>query len=289
MRWACAAVGALMVASVGVSLFSTRSHGQPPGAAGADAGHKKITVTGTATVAVRPDTARVSFAVKGTGADFAAAVKECDAKAEAVKTAIAGLKLTGVELKFGPINLLAPAAFGAGPGGVGGPPPGDPAAPRAAAVEVTRTFTVVATFGGKDSAGEYKDIVAVADRTLAAAVAAGATEPPSFASPNLGALGGGFGGGGFSPNATGNSRVEFARGNVAPLRQEALKLAVADAIANARAAGGVANLTARDIVSLSDQVQFNGFGVLSVPTNSGRGEVLGEQDLTVQVVVTFGF
>jgi uncharacterized protein YggE len=287
MRLAYTAVGLLMVASFGVGLFSPRSQGQPGAAAGADATHRKITVTGTATVAVKPDTARVSFAVKGTGADFKAAVKECDAKADAVRKAVADLKLNGLEVKFGPINLLAPAASGAGPGG----PPGDPAgpAPRAAAVEVTRTFTVVTTFGGKDSAGELKDIVAVADRTLAAAVAAGATEPPSFNSGGIGFGGIGFGGGGISGNATGNSRVEFSRSNLGTLRQEALKLAVADAIANARAAGGVANLTARDIVSLSDQVQYNGIGVLAIPTNSGRGEVLGEQDLTVQVIVTFNF
>jgi uncharacterized protein YggE len=273
-----AAVGFLLVVGLGVGTFGGRSTGQP--APGAEATHKKITVTGSATVTVKPDTARVSFGVRGTGADFKAAVADCDKKGEAVKKAIADLKLDGLEVKFGPINI-APAPVGLGGGQAA--PPGAPAP----AFEVTRTFTVVAMFGGKGLAGDTKDIVAVADRTLTAAVGAGATEPPVFNNNNqYGNLG--FGGGGF--NGGGNSRIEFSRSNVAQLRQDALKLAVADAIANAKAAGGVANLTAKDIVALSDQVQNNNFGmVYGQPTNPGRGEVLGEQELTVQVVVTFNY
>jgi uncharacterized protein YggE len=318
MRRACIGVGLLLVASFGVALFAPQTHGQPaPGGAAADT-HRKITVTGVGTVAVKPDTARVSFAVKGTGADFKAAVADCDKKAEAVKKAVADLKLGGLEVKFGPINLLAstggiggggPAGgFGSAPGGgIGGfgslsghgggiqGVPGGPGGPGPMgrpvfSVEVTRTFTVVASFGGKESAGELKDIVSVADKTLMAAMLAGATEPPVFNSNN-GSFGGqlGFGGGGFNGGGMGNSRIEFSRSSYNGLRQDALKLAVADAVTSAKAAAGVANLTAKDIVGLSDQVQFNGFGPVGLPTNSGRGEVLGEQELTVQVIVTFSY
>jgi uncharacterized protein YggE len=75
------------------------------------------------------------------------------------------------------------------------------------------------------------------------------------------------------------------------LRQDALKLAVADAVANAKAAAGVANLTAKDIVSITDQSNSSPWagGVSGAPTNTGRGEVLGEQELAVQVTVTFSY
>lgn len=312
MRRACIGVGLLLVASFGVSLFTTRTHGQPvAGGPAADVNHRKITVTGVGVVAVKPDTARVSFAVKGTGSDFKAAVADCDKKAAAVKKAVADLKLNGLEVKFGPVNLLTthgaggmpfgpPGGMGMGlpggalpPGGGPGPGPGGPGGPPGpgglATVEVSRTFTVVATFGGKDSAGELGDIVGVSDKTLAAAIAAGATEPPVFAGGNgNGNLGfsGGFGGQ-IGGGQGGNSRIEFSRSNIAPLRQDALKLAVADAVANAKVAAGVANLTAKDIVTLSDQVP-NTYG-LGMPANTGRGEVLGETELTVQVVVTFSY
>lgn len=326
MRRAYIGVGLLLVAALGVGLFTTRTHGQPgAGGAGGNAAadHKKITVTGVGVMPVKPDTARVSFAVKGSGTDFKAAVADCDKKAAAVKKAVADLKLNGLDVKFGPVNLLTAAGLGNpppfGPGGPppmpGGPPPGGPGpgpggpppgmmggiggpipggppfpgGPGVATVEVSRTFTVVATFGGKNSAGEPGDIVAVSDKTLAAAIAAGATEPPVFVGGNGNGnfgIGGGLGGGQFG-GIGGNSRIEFSRSNYAQLRQDALKLAVADAVANAKAAAGVANLTAKDIVSLSDQVP-NAFG-LGAPANTGRGEVMGETELTVQVIVTFNY
>ena len=344
--------GFVMVAAVGVGLSTSRTVGQPAGGGG-DTNHKKITVTGIGTVTVKSDTARVSFAVRASGMDFKTAVAECDKKAAAVKKAIDELKLGGIEIKSGPINVINASGGGFGPGGPfplpgGGPgvpprpvvPPlpegpgaaagGAGAAPSAVAVappappaqaqpapppvvgapqpapigppgiqpfpggppgfggfaEVSRTFTVVATFGAPGAAGEPKDIVPVADKILTAAVTAGATEPPVFNnSTNPYGFGGGVVGHG------GNTRIEFYRANVAQVRQEALKAAVADAVANAKAAAGVANLTAKDIVALTDQSQFGGpLGMGSgMPSATGRGEVLGEMELTVHVSVTFSY
>ena len=62
-------------------------------------------------------------------------------------------------------------------------------------------------------------------------------------------------------------------------------------LANAKAAAGTANLTTRDIVAISDQNANGpwGGGISGVPMNTGRGEVLGEQELAVQVTVTFKY
>src|SRR5439155_13841853 len=126
--------------------------------------------------------------------------------------------------------------------------------------------------------------VPTADKILAAAVGAGGTEPPVFQNNNSPY---GFGGG-FNQNNT--SRIELYKANVTQLRQDALKLAVADALANAKAAAGVANLAAKDIVTITDQNQFGGpFGTPGMPSSTGRGEVLGEMELTVQVSVTFNY
>jgi uncharacterized protein YggE len=297
MRRVCVGVGFVLVAALGVSLFQTRSVGQP--AVAADANYK-ITVSGSATIPVKPDTARVSVAVRAVGNDFKTAVAECDKMGTEVEKALKGLKLGGLEVKKGPINLVntglgfagggfgRPAVPPGGPmGGIGpgGPIPGGPGGQ----VEVTRTFTVVATFGGQNDAGELKDIVPVSDKILTAAVGAGATEPPSFNNPNYGGgFGGGFGGGG---PGSGNTRIEFHRANWTQLRQEALKLAVSDAVANAKAAAGIANLTTKDIIAISDQSTNApwGGGITGTPTNTGRGEVLGEQELAVQVTVTFKY
>src|SRR5262249_53103993 len=104
MRRVCVGIGLLTVAALGAAVFDSRGHGQQRAAAAADAAHKRITVTGTATVTVKPDTARVSFAVKGVGADIKAAVADCDKKAAAVKKAIDDAKVAGLEIKAGPIH-----------------------------------------------------------------------------------------------------------------------------------------------------------------------------------------
>lgn len=361
--------GFVLVAAVGVSLSAGHTRAQPAGGDNKDA-HRKVTVSGTATVAVKPDTARVSFAVKAHGNDFKTASAECDKKAAAVVKAIEELKIAGLEIKKGPLNFTQygggfgmPPLIGPGipPMPMGGPgvappppppPPGvpppagpagvdvlaaqpaggkpappanpqpDPAQPKPMAVappaaggvggapppmgvappiggppmpigpggwggsfEVTRSFTVVATFGKEGGAGKLEDIVAVADKVLAAAVTAGATEAPAFATPAQNP----FGGIGVGGQQTSN-RVEFYRANLTALRQEAIKLAVADALANAKVAAGAANLTTKDIVTITDQSQFGGpFGIGGGAMNTGRGEVMGEQELTMTLSVTFNY
>ncbi|MCI0702628.1 MAG: SIMPL domain-containing protein [Planctomycetia bacterium] len=291
--------GFVLVAAVGMGLSAGNSRGQPA-AGDKDPNHRKVTVSGTATVTVKPDTARVSFAVKASGQDFKKASEECDKKAATVEKAIKDLKLGGLEIKKGPLNFNQVAGgFGPGfpgpPGGPPGPPPGPmgggpgmppfPGMGSGMSVEVTRTFTVVATFGKEGGAGKLEDIVTVADKLLAAAVTAGATDAPVFNTPVNSPYGGiGIGGG-----MQTNNRIEFHCANIAALRRDALKSAVSDALANAKAAAGVANLTTKDIVTITDQSQFGPFGGVGQPMNTGRGEVLGEMELTVQVSVTFSY
>jgi uncharacterized protein YggE len=335
-----------IVAAVGVGLSMTRIQGQTsvqgqPAGGAADANHKKITVTGVGTVNVKPDTARISFAIKGSGVDFKAAVADCDKKATAVKKAIEDLQLGGLEVKSGPINVVhlnagvnvfpggpvpfqpgvpgalpvrpvgpgvpapvggaappviggavppvigqqQPAVVGGGiapPGGIAPQPviPGQPFPVFGGQAEVSRTFTVVATFGPPGMAGGLQDIVPVADKILIAAVTAGATEAPVFNNQNMP----------FVAGVINNSRIEFYKANASQLRQDALKLAVADAVANAKAAAGVANLTAKDIVTISDQNVISApFGLVGQPTTTGRGEVLGEMEMNIQISVTFSY
>lgn len=346
MRKAWIGGGFVLVAVIGFGLSTGSTRAQPAAGAGADT-HRKVTVSGTATVAVKPDTARVSFAVKGHGNDFKSAVADCDKKAGTVLKAIDELKIPGLEIKKGPLNLTQaaggfgmPPLIGPGgpppmgiPGGVAPPPPppplpgaippmalpggvdvlfaaqppvvAQPAVPQPApllpppmggpggfpgggwggAFEVTRTFTVIATFGKEGGAGKLEDIVSVADKLLTAAVSAGATDAPTFTTPGQPQFG--LGGGGMNtPN-----RTEFYRANVAALRQEAIKLAVADALANAKVATGAANITAKEIVSITDQTQtqFGAFGMQGQATNTGRGEVQGDAELTVTLSVTFSY
>ncbi|MBM3980132.1 MAG: DUF541 domain-containing protein, partial [Planctomycetes bacterium] len=130
-----------------------------------------------------------------------------------------------------------------------------------------------------------EDIVTVADKLLAAAVSAGATDAPLFTTPAQPQ----FGGGGFGPQQA--NRVEFYRANLTALRQEAIKLAVADALANAKVATGAANITTKEIVTITDQTQnqFGPFGVQGQAANTGRGEVQGDAELTVTLSVTFSY
>jgi uncharacterized protein YggE len=334
--------GFVLVAAVGMALSTGNTRAQPAG--GNEPAHRRVTVSGTATVAVKPDTARVSFAVKAMGMDLKTASAECDKKAAAVEKAIKGLELGGLEIKKGPLNFtmmntgfpmpfvppvgMPPGGFqppmqpakppmGAPPGGVeaaappgappggppaGGPPgafqppmgfgpPGGPGMPGwggGGPCEVTRTFTVVAQFGKEGGAGKLDDIVAVADKILVAAATAGATEVPVFAAPAGGPLGG-FGMGGPGTRQPAVSRIEFSRANMTALRQEAIKAAVADALANARIAAGAANLTTKDIVSITDQGHFGPFGLGGQAAPTGRGEVLGETELTMTLSVTFSY
>jgi len=127
--------------------------------------------------------------------------------------------------------------------------------------------------------------VTVADKLLAAAVSAGATDAPLFTTPAQPQ----FGGGGFGPQQA--NRVEFYRANLTALRQEAIKLAVADALANAKVATGAANITTKEIVTITDQTQnqFGPFGVQGQAANTGRGEVQGDAELTVTLSVTFSY
>jgi hypothetical protein len=204
----------------------------------------------------------------------------------------------GVDVVAQPPGLQPPA--GAAPGGFQPPmgggfqppgfvPPGGPGRPGwTGPCEVTRTFTVVAPFGKDGGAGKLDDIVAVADKILAAAVTAGATEAPVFASSVGGPLGG-LGIGGPGTHQAPVQRIEFSRANLGALRQEAIKAAVADALANAKAAAGAANLTTKDIVSITDQGHFGPLGLGGQPQHTGRGEVLGEMELTVTLAVTFSY
>ena len=71
-------------------------------------------------------------------------------------------------------------------------------------------------------------------------------------------------------------------------RQKALKLAVAAAVANAKAVAGGADVTVKDILTITDQPRDNPFG-FGGGMAAGHGDILGETDVTVSVSVTFTY
>lgn len=243
-------LGLAVLVAAGWLALSPRGQGQadPPREP------RKITISGTGSVTVTPDTARVSFAVGGDGKTFAEAVEACDAEADRVAGVVSGLRLDGFALKRGPLHL-APKSDGGN--------------------RVTRTFTVVV------SADNVDRLVRQADKVLTTAIGAGATETPTFNPPGTPNFGG-------PPAQAVNSRIELYRADPAPARSAALKKAVADALANARTIAGSAELTIKDVVTLTDQQSPVGLGGLGMPV-SPRGEVQGDVEVTVTVVVTCAY
>jgi len=245
-------LGLALLVAAGWLALSPRGQGQ----ADAPREPRKITISGTGTVTVTPDTARISFAVGGDGKTFAEAVEACDAEADRVAGIVSGLRLDGFALKRGPIHLAPKSDSG----------------PR-----VTRTFTVVV------SADNVDRLVRQADKVLTTAIGAGATETPTFNPPGVPNFGG-------PPTQAVNSRIELYRADPAQARTAALKKAVADALANAKTIAGTAEFTIKDIVTLTDQQSPVGLGLggLGMP-GSPRGEVQGDVEVTVTVVVTCAY
>jgi uncharacterized protein YggE len=263
-----------LLAGVGLLMVTPRGQGRDEAPAA-----RRITTTGVGTVAVTPDTARISFAVGGSGKTMAAAVEACEAKAEKVGGVLREVRADGLTIKRGPLHLVGPvqAVLGGGQ-----PVPIKPGVgPDVAVVpniEVTRTFTVVLSDDKLDK------LVRLADKVLTLAVEAGATETPTFNSPGNPALLGGLGG-----NTQANSRIELHRGDYAKLRAEATRLAVDDALANARAVAGSLKVTIKEIVTVTDQAANGVLGLGGINLPGTRGEVLGESEITITVSVTCSY
>jgi uncharacterized protein YggE len=284
-----AAVGTLALLA-GVLLPLTR-----PAARAADGDDKKaerrITTTGTGTVKVKPDAVHCSFGVRSKGGTFKAAQEENEAKVKKISEALTALKINGLQVRVAPMDVQVqtdagnfpfpggggpgggPMGPGPGPGGLPGPggPPGKPA--ETATYNVTHSFTVTAR--EKD----VEKLVGLADKVLSTAVTNGANAAAVFPYNPMGGIGG------IQPVS--GTKVEFFKEDETELRRQALTQAVTAALANAKAVAGGANLTVRDVVTLTDQPAnspfFGGFG------SPARSDITGEYDVTVNVSVTYSY
>lgn len=121
--------GALLVAG----LFTSMGQSQPiakaePAAKGTHA----LTATGSGTVKVSADAARITMKIEASGQDMKSARRVLDEQATKLKDALEGLKL-GIEIRPMPVEIAqANNGFGIGGGGFGPPGAAIPVAPPVA-------------------------------------------------------------------------------------------------------------------------------------------------------------
>ena len=238
---------------------------------------------------------RCSFGVKTTGTSFADVRADNEKKTKRIADALAGLKIDGLAVRTAPMDVQMQPDPGPQPGqppGPGGPPIGFPPGagpglggpagpPPGAAPKDGVSYTVTHSFSVEIKNADVDKLVAAADRVLAAAVSQGANAGAVAAGNNYyGPMG--LGGG----VSSGGTRLEFYRQDPNAERQQALKQAVAAALANAKAAAGGADVAVKEVVTLTDQPSTP-FGLLG----GGLGlpaspDITGETEVTVSVSVT---
>jgi uncharacterized protein YggE len=226
---------------------------------------KKITVTGTATVAVKPDAARLTFGVLTTMPDVKGARTENDKQVKKVLASLATVGGPGVEVQAVPGSVTSVSTT-------------DPAGPAGPVVtrQVQTSITVLVREKNVEKLREM--VIELADT----ATSNGATG--SVVDDGLG----------FPRGRVGRAVMETSQGpqiewltqNVGEARREAIKKAVADARANALAAVPDAklelvevNVTVLNNDTVTRQRTRTGFYAYAVDPSP--------QTVTVEVQVTF--
>jgi uncharacterized protein YggE len=225
---------------------------------------KKITVTGTATVAVKPDAARLTFALHTTMPDLKGARAENEKQVKKLLESLSTLRYKDVE-------------FQAVPGSVNSVSTNDPAGPAGPVVTRQVQTTITVLVREKDVEKLREMVIKLADT----------------ASENGGASGTLDDGLGFARGRVGRAVMETSQGpqiewltqQVGEARREAIKKAVADARANALAAVPDARLEMVEVTVLSaaDNVvrQRTRTGLYAYAVDPSP------QSVTVEVQVTF--
>lgn len=236
---------------------------------------KKLVVNGSATVNVKPDAARVVFAVSTTMPDPKGARAENDKAVKKIQDALEGLKIKDLETHVTP-------------GTVSTVQTNDPNAPAGPVQTKKLQTTFHVTVREKD---------AEKLRALATKLADTVAENGGIAvgSDDFQGRFGGFGpGGGGFPEVTTGPRIEWLAEDMAEARREAIKKAIAEARANAKAAVGDAPIEVAEITvtpSADTTGRFRsgrggGFGFNPYMTNTGDS---GPIPVMVEVQVTFTY
>jgi uncharacterized protein YggE len=242
-----------------------------------------ISVTGTATVYAKPDTARVYYGAR-VSEPSADAVKDVLTKTStAIDEAVKKLKLTNVKITTAPITIHHSTGNAnlAVPGGPGGGPPGAGAGlgPFLGASSHTATLT--------DS--DPEKLRAAVDSFVKAITEAGANssgdelKEMNFAD--------------FIPGQRGNDgpKVVLSRSDDSAAHEEALQKAVEKAMRNARAIAKTLGNANVKVISVADAAEpeksappsFNIYGIGDQST--GNRSPSGEVEIKVRVIVKCAF
>jgi uncharacterized protein YggE len=227
---------------------------------------KKITVTGTATVAVKPDAARLTFGVHTTMPDLKGARTENDRQVKKLVASLSTLGYTGLEIQ-------------AVPGSVNSVTTNDPAGPAGPVMtrQVQTTITVLAR--EKDVEKLREMVIKLAD-TASENGAASSNVDDGLPLALRGRVGRAV------MDTSQGPQIEWLTQQTGEARREAIKKAVADARANALAAVPDAKLEQVEVTV----TVFNTDSVVRQRTRSGfyaSAVDPSPQSVTVEVQVTF--
>jgi uncharacterized protein YggE len=232
-----------------------------------------ITVTGSATVFVKPDTARIHYSVRVSDASADAAKDTATKQLATIAESVKGLKLDSLKTTSGSISYsrssFARAARGPGfgnPGGPGGPGPVG-LGPVSAQIPVTATITEKEPDKLRASVDSF-----IAKISEAGATIAGDADPDSpFSSARSALLA-----------ASESHRVDWILSDDATPRRDALRAAVRKAKADAEALSKELGWEKLTILSVADGPSASAIGTDSLP--AGRTPA-GEVAVSVRVVI----
>lgn len=227
-----------------------------------------ITASASATVFVRPDTARLHFTVAATEPSLDTAKENAAKQAEAAASAIKALKLGYLTTTAGSPTYTQRVM--AGRGGFGGPvnPGGNPAPPPVQTHYYARV-PLSLTLRESDPDKLLASLDAVT-RKLLEVGASVSTDTVVQEGPQFG--GGGFGGGGRTLSSDISPRIEWLVADDAAARKEAYRIAVRKARANAEAISKEIGWETLKVVSVLDGASQPRDLVESGP-RPGAGEV----------------
>jgi uncharacterized protein YggE len=201
---------------------------QSPRGKGDDGSRQTLTVTGTGTVKAIADTARISFLVKAQGNTAALAHDALKTKVRKFREELTGLKIAGLEVQAGPVEVQEGASSTPNFGVLDGTQP-----PPMKVVHVGRTFRV--TLRRDPKATSVVPLLEQADRVLLAAAKGGASFPGSHPGED---------------NPLG--RAVFGSSREGEPQRRALDLAVKDALARAKHLAGPARGKTLRVTAIRD-------------------------------------
>jgi uncharacterized protein YggE len=257
------------------------ARGQTPRGKGDDGPPRTLTVTGTGTVKTVADTARVNFFVRARGDTAALGHDALKTKVRKFNEELAGLKIAGLTVQAGPVEVTEAESVGNAMA-----PDGTPAPPRKV-VYVGRTFRVTLKRGAKENG--IGPLMKQVDRVVLAAARGGASfgsgDDLGDTSPEPFLMLTGRLPGGTDEHPVG--RAVFVNTREEEQQREALDLAVANALAKARRLAGKSGWKIVRVTEVREQP--GGFAADAGLRRPAYDPVTGEREIVVGVTVTCSY